>query len=75
MKLPIIVIEILFAGTNSILGGIAKEGKHAEMHNYCWIILANPDSLDMLEDECKQLKLPEYIIADRKSMKIKNFKE
>ncbi len=75
MKLPIIAIEILFAGTNSVLGGICKEGKHTEMDKYCWLVLANPDSLNMLEDECKELKLQEYIIADRKSMKIKNLKE
>ena len=75
---PIKIIEICFAGSNSIGGTIFNE--HGievvkRMNEYEWVILANPPSFDMLEDECKSLKIESYVIADRLSARVSKIKK
>lgn len=68
------LIEIVTAGHNSVLGTIYHEfGKDIEyLNDYSWVIFTNTDSFGMIEDECKSLKLEEYIIADRRTMIVKS---
>lgn len=76
MKKPIRLFELVYSGSSSVLGGICEilKNKTDTMNDYCWVIMADVNSFGMLEDQCKELKLEEYIIADRKSMVIKNSK-
>lgn len=73
MKKEIKVIEICFFGSASVMGTIAEElgyTKLVDMNDYCWLVLVNPDSLEAAEHECKELGLTEFMICDRKSMKV-----
>jgi hypothetical protein len=65
------VIEICFAGSNSVRGTIFEEHGFEvfkNLHTYKWIILVNLDSFGIIKDECKSMKIENYIIADRRSM-------
>lgn len=82
MKKTIKVIEICFPGCNSVLGTICNEypeihgatASEQNINDFCWVIFTKLQALEMVEQECKKLKLDEYIIADRGTMIVKNLK-
>lgn len=71
------LIDIVFAGSNCVLGTILKEhGTLAigNLNHYNWFIMADWNAFGLVEDECKSLKLENYIIFDRKTCIIKGNK-
>lgn len=67
------ILEICHAGSNSIMGGMGYEmgfDNVSKFNEFKWVILSNFESFGMLEDECKEIKLKDYIIADRRTMVI-----
>ena len=67
------VIEIVFAGSNSVLGTILSTMKYdfdiSTLNRYIWVIFVDFMSFDMIEDECNELQIEDYILADRKSIR------
>lgn len=77
MNKEIKFIEVIIMGHNSILGYIFKEYGYETVENrnkYYWMIMVNPSSFGMAEDECKKLGLKTYTIFDRASAICKNDK-
>jgi len=65
------VLEICVPGENSVIGAIFKQlgtDTDSEMNKYTWIIFTDINAFGMIEQECVNLKLHGYIIADRKTL-------
>lgn len=65
------VIEICFAGSNSLGGGILNEfgiDLFKEVDTFRWVICVNFDSFGMIEEELIRLKINDYIIVERRNM-------
>lgn len=73
MKKEVKILEICFMGSGSVVGGIAEKlgyNSLVDYNDYCWLILVNPEALDMAEDQCKRFGIEEFMVCDRKSMKV-----
>lgn len=65
------VIEICFAGSNSLAGGIFNEfgiDLFKEVDTYRWVVCVNYESFSLIEEECIRLKINDYIIVERRNM-------
>ncbi len=71
------LIEIMIMGHNSILGCIFKEYGYDAVENrnkYSWLFMVNKEEFVTAEQECEKLGLEDYIIFERRSAIVKNFK-
>ena len=69
------IIEICFAGSNSLMGGIINEfgvDLLKEVNTFRWIIFVNQESFEMIKQECSKNKIKDYILAERRSMVVSN---
>ena len=74
-KREIKLIEISFSGDNSVKGTIFKEhGLEVlnQAEGYAWLIGSSANALEVIEAECKEMKLQEYIVFDIRSAKVGN---
>lgn len=72
------LIEIVYAGSDSVKGTIIKNfgvGIYNKINTYSWMIMVNFEAFGMIEDECKEIEIEDFIIFDRKSAIVKGMDE